>query len=219
MSVRFLYGVAGLVVLGGLVACTKSSSVAGSGGRINAWTQPHVLRFADAGDVNTLNPHLGQFADIGYLSSMTMAYLIKWDEHNNPYPELATQVPTQANGGVSKDGLTITYHLRKGVKWSDGAPFDADDVVFSTRVILDPKTNITSRDGWDRIAKIDEPDKYTVVYHLNRPYSPFVATFFATGGSNPAVMPKHVLEHTRDINKDPYNALPLGIGPYKYSDE
>src|SRR5580693_2364904 len=92
------------------------------------------------------------------------AYLIKWDEHNNPYPELATQVPTQANGGVSKDGLTITYHLRKGVRWSDGAPFDADDVVFSTNVVLNPATNEVGRLGWDQIAKVDEPDKFTVVF-------------------------------------------------------
>jgi peptide/nickel transport system substrate-binding protein len=216
MSVRFLYGVAGLVVLGGLVACTKSSSVAGSGGRINAWTQPHVLRFADAGDVNTLNPHLGQFADIGYLSSMTMAYLIKWDEHNNPYPELATQVPTQANGGVSKDGLTITYHLRKGVRWSDGAPFDADDVVFSTDVVNNPANNEVGRLGWDQITKVDEPDKYTVVYRLKKPYSPFIETFFSTAGANPCILPKHLLAQYPNINHVAYNSLPIGIGPFKY---
>src|SRR5580698_7582040 len=216
MSVRFLYGVAGLVVLGGLVACTKSSSVAGSGGRINAWTQPHVLRFADAGDVNTLNPHLGQFADIGYLSSMTMAYLIKWDEHNNPYPELATQVPTQANGGVSKDGLTITWHLRKGVRWSDGAPFDADDVVFSTNAVNNPRNNEIGRDGWDRIVKMDEPDKYTVVYHLKEPYSGYLPSFFGSAGANPCILPKHILGNLPEINTAPYNNKPVGIGPFRY---
>ena len=99
---------------------------------MNAWTTPHVLTIADDADVTTLNPHLSTFASTANLSEMTMAWLVKWDEHNQPYPELATAVPTQTNGGVSKDGLTVTYHLRKGVKWSDGAPFDADDVVFST---------------------------------------------------------------------------------------
>jgi len=98
--------------------------------RANSWTVPHVLRYSTAGDVSSLNPHLTQQLDLGLMSSLTMAWLIRWDHDNKPYPELATQVPTQQNGGVSKDGLTITYHIRRGVKWSDGAPFNADDVVF-----------------------------------------------------------------------------------------
>jgi peptide/nickel transport system substrate-binding protein len=88
--------------------------------------------------------------------------------------------------------------------------------VFSTHVILDPKTNTVSKDGWDRIASVDAPDAYTVVYHLKRPYTAFTGTFFATEGASPAIMPKHLLAHTVDINKDPYNALPVGIGPFKY---
>lgn len=215
MNIQVRYGTAAIAGLLALCACTKTGSVAG-GGRTNSWTQPHVLRFADAGDVNTLNPHLGQFADIGYLSSMTMAYLIKWDEHNNAYPELATQVPDQKNGGVSKDGLTITYHLRKGVRWSDGAPFNADDVVFSTNVVNNPANNEVGRLGWDQITKVDEPDKFTVVYHLKKPYSPFIETFFSTAGANPCILPKHLLAQYPNINHVAYNSLPIGIGPFKY---
>ncbi|MBV8530731.1 MAG: peptide ABC transporter substrate-binding protein [Candidatus Eremiobacteraeota bacterium] len=205
-----------LIASATLCACTRSGSVGGAGGRTNAWTQPHVLRFADAGDVNTLNPHLGQFSDVGFLSSMTMAYLVKWDEQNRPFPELATQVPDQTNGGVSKDGLTITYHLRKGVRWSDGAPFNADDVVFSTRVVLNPNNNEIGRLGWDQITRIDEPDKFTVIYHLKKPYSPFVETFFSTAGANPCILPKHLLAQYPNINHVAYNSLPVGIGPFKY---
>ena len=216
MKTRFQRIAICAVAVASLCSCTKTGSVAGTGGRANSWTQPHVLRFADAGDVNTLNPHLGQFADIGYLSSMTMAYLIKWDEHNRAYPELATQVPTQANGGVSKDGLTITFHLRKGVRWSDGAPFNADDVVFSTNVVNNPANNEIGRLGWDQITKVDEPDKYTVIYHLKKPYSPFVETFFSTAGANPCILPKHLLAQYPNINHVAYNSLPIGIGPFKY---
>jgi peptide/nickel transport system substrate-binding protein len=216
MKNRFLYAVLLLVALPALCSCTKTGSVAGTGGRANAWTEPHVLRFSDAQDINTLSPYFGQIVDVGFLSSMTMAWLIKWDEHNDPYPELATQVPTQENGGVSKDGLTIVYHLRKGVRWSDGVPFNADDVVFSTQVVLNPATNVISRQGWDQLAKIDEPDKFTVVYHLKKPYSPFVETFFSSAGANPCVLPKHLLAKYPNINNVPYNALPVGIGPFKY---
>ena len=199
-----------------LSACSKQEGGATAGGRVNSWTVPHVLTFSDAGDINTLNPHLGQYAAIGLMSSLTMAWLTKWDEHNNPYPELATEVPTQANGGVSKDGLTITFHLRKGVKWSDGAPFDADDVVFTTNVVNNPANNEIGRTGWDQIAKIDEPDKYTVIYHMRKPYSPFIETFFSTTGANPCILPKHLLAKYPNINNIPYNSLPVGIGPFKY---
>jgi peptide/nickel transport system substrate-binding protein len=216
MNLRFLCIAVASAALASLCACTKTGSVSGAGGRVNSWTEPHVFRFSDAQDVNTLNPHFGQITDVGYLSSMTMAWLIKWDERNRPYPELATAVPTQANGGVSKDGLTITYHLRRGVRWSDGAPFDADDVVFSTRVVLNPATNEIGRQGWDQITKIDEPDKYTVVYHLKKPYSPFIETFFSSSGANPCVLPKHLLAQYPNINNVPYNSLPVGIGPFKY---
>lgn len=213
---RSLNLVAAIAALAVVSACTKEGTGVGPGGRVNSWTQPHVLRFADAGDVNTLNPHLGQFAAIGDLSSMTMAYLVKWDERNLPYPELATEIPTQRNGGISKDGLTITYHLRKGVRWSDGAPFNADDVVFSTKVVLNPNNNEIGRLGWDQITKIDEPDKYTVVYHMKKAYSPFIVAFFSSAGANPCILPKHLLAQYPNINHVAYNSLPVGIGPFKY---
>jgi peptide/nickel transport system substrate-binding protein len=202
------------IALLALAACTKVGTSAP--GSRHPWTQPHVLRFAAAEDLVGLNPMTVTQATLGYLSSMTLAFLIKTDAHGEPtVPELATEIPTQANGGISADGKTITFHLRKGVVWSDGAPFSADDVVFTTNVILDPKTNVIGRDGWDQIEKIDEPDKYTVVYHLKTPYSPYAVTFFSTAGSNPAILPKHLLLG-KNINTDPYNGLPVGIGPYKY---
>jgi peptide/nickel transport system substrate-binding protein len=173
-----------------------------------------VLTISDGGDVNTLNPHLGQSAAVANLSEMTMAWLIKWDEHNRPYPELATEVPTQTNGGVSKDGLTITYHIRKAVKWSDGAAFDADDVVFSTAVVNNLANDESGR--FDQIVKVDEPDKFTVVYHLKRPYAPSTASFFSSCCANPCILPKHLLEHYPNINSVPYNSLPVGIGPFKF---
>lgn len=145
-----------------------------------------------------------------------MAYLVRYDERNRPAPELATDVPTQKNGGISKDGLTITWHLRKGVKWSDGYAFDADDVVFSTNAVNNPRNNEVGRDGWDLITKIDEPDKFTVVYHLKKPYSAYLPTFFGSAGANPCILPKHLLAKLPNINNADYNSKPVGIGPFRY---
>src|ERR1700687_4175033 len=157
---RFMPPKSAALVLGAtllLAFGTKAGALPNAGGRANPWTPPHVLTISDGGDVNTLNPHFGQSAAVANLSELTMAWLIKWDEHNKPYPELATEVPTQANGGVSKDGLAITYHIRKGVRWSDGAPFDADDVVFSTAVVNNSANNakanaLLDQAGWSRGA-------------------------------------------------------------------
>ncbi|HEV3090122.1 MAG TPA: peptide ABC transporter substrate-binding protein [Candidatus Cybelea sp.] len=198
------------VAVAALCSCTK-------GGQSSA--TPHYLTIADGtGDVTTLNPHLFTETTLGYISQMTQAYLVKYDAQNRPYPELLTVVPTQANGGISKDGDTITWRLRKGVRWSDGAPFSADDVVFSTKVVLNPANNEVGRDGWNLITKIDEPDKYTVVYHLKHPYSPYIPTFFGSAGANPTVLPVHLLAKFPNINNIPYNSKPVGIGPFRVVD-
>ncbi len=198
-----------------LAACTRVDTGATSGAK-NPWTIPHTLRIGENQDISGLNPHIVAATALGNLSQLTMAYLVRYDEHNEPVPELATSVPTQKNGGISKDGLTITWHLRKGVKWSDGAPFDADDVVFSTNAVNNPKNNEIGRDGWDRIVKMDEPDKYTVVYHLKEPYSGYLPSFFGSAGANPCILPKHILGNLPEINDAPYNSKPVGIGPYRY---
>ncbi|NNM99341.1 MAG: peptide ABC transporter substrate-binding protein, partial [Candidatus Eremiobacteraeota bacterium] len=104
------------------------------------------------------------------MSSLTMAWLTKWNAQNKPIPELLTVEPTKANGGISPDGKTITWHLRHGVRWSDGAPFTAADVVWSIHAITKPANDIVSRIGWNPIDKIQEPNKYTVILHLKHPY-------------------------------------------------
>ncbi len=211
-----------------IAGCTKTNQVAssagggtsdaGSGARKNHYTTPHVLRIGDIQDFDNLNPHLATALLLGNLSQLTMAWLVRYGAGNRPVPELATQVPTQANGGISKDGLTITWHLRKGVKWSDGQPFDADDVVFSTNAVNNPANNEVGRDGWDLISKIDEPDKFTVVYHLKKAYSGYLPSFFGSAGANPCILPKHILGNLPNINNAPYNSKPVGIGPFRYTE-
>ena len=199
------------------VGCTKVGTATVAMGGRHAYTHPHELRYAVATDVEHLNTLTSATVYEMYLASLCMAFLIKTDAQGNAtVPELITEVPSQANGDISKDGKSITWHLRHGVTWSDGAPFDADDVVFTTKQVLNPANNVVSLDGWDLIDKIDEPDKYTVVYHLKKPYSSFAVTFFSTGGANPSVLPAHLLRGLRDLNTTPYNGLPVGIGPFKY---
>src|SRR5215469_4798487 len=118
-----LRAIIGVILLSG---CAASNAAP----RANSWTKTHVLTISDASDPDSLNPHIGSSAPTANLSEMTMAWLVRWNERNQPIPELATEIPSRANGGVSADGMTITYRLRKSVVWADGAPFTADDVVF-----------------------------------------------------------------------------------------
>jgi peptide/nickel transport system substrate-binding protein len=211
---------AGCTKVGTDAGSATSTGAAGSTGAPgpNSFTRPHELRIAQLGDVSSLNPLLTTELTASWPDQLVLAYLLRYGHHNEVTPELATVVPTQANGGISADGKTITYHLRKGVKWSDGKPFTADDVIFSTNVINDPKTNVQSRQGWEDIVKMDAPDPNTVVFHLSKVFSPFVGQTFTSGGNGPAIMPKHLLAHSANINTDPYNSLPVGIGPFKFAE-
>ena len=140
MRVRRIVTLAAVTVL--LAACTRVASGPAGSAR-HAYTTPHVLRYASAEDIQGLDPLTHGTGTESFLGSLTQAYLIKTDTKGNAtVPELATEVPTQANGGISPDGLTITWHIRKGVKWSDGVPFDGDDVVFSTQQVLNPANDV-----------------------------------------------------------------------------
>src|SRR3984957_11613962 len=93
-----------------LGACTRVGT-AGLGERANPKTEPHVLRYANLGDVSSPNPLLMSTLVLAFMSQMTLAWLIRYDHSHQPIPELATVVPTLRNGGISPDGKTITFHL------------------------------------------------------------------------------------------------------------
>ncbi len=201
------------------VATTQSGPDTGTGGsgapgQRHSWTHPGILRIASLNDPDTLNPLLGTFQVDTDLSMFWGGYLFNYSDRDELYPELATAVPTLANGGIAKDGLTITYHLRRGVQWQDGVPFDSGDVVFTWRAVMNPNNNVQTRDGYDVIRSIDTPDKYTAVVHLAHAFSPFVNTFLTMAATSYPVLPKHVLAKYPDINRVPFNSAPIGTGPF-----
>ena len=195
-----------------LAACTKAQL--GGGVARHPWTIPGTLRWADGEDIDNLNPMLSTETLVNDLSSFTMGYFFKFDEKNNPVPDLCLEVPTQANGDISSDGKAITFKLRKNVEWQDGAPFTSADVAFTVKTILDPRTNVLVRHGWDDIERVVTPDAHTVVFQLKQPFAPFMNFFFTPVG-NPAILPQHILVG-QDVNHAAYNSLPVGLGPFKY---
>jgi peptide/nickel transport system substrate-binding protein len=196
-------------------ACTKVGTTgAGGASAGNPWTQHGVLRIANLGEPDSLNPLIGNQQIDTDLSMLWSGYFYNLDDRNRFVPELATAFPTLSNGGISRDGRTIVYHLRRGVTWQDGAPFTADDVIFTWRAIMSDRNDVPSRVGYDDIAAIAERDPYTIAVRLKHPWSPFVATFFTMSGDPYPVLPKHLLSRYPDLNRVAYNSQPIGTGPF-----
>jgi peptide/nickel transport system substrate-binding protein len=126
--VRFVAFAAALAVA--LSACTQvAQGPSASGGR-HPWTKPDDLRIAIHTDVKNLNELLSSDTTDTFVDRFMFEPLLSADPKGNPVPMLATQVPTLENGGISRDGLTITYHLRPNAKWTDGVPVSSKDVKF-----------------------------------------------------------------------------------------
>ncbi len=176
--------------------------------------EAHVLKYSDGTDVSSLNPFLATTLNAVPLAELTMAEFVRFDAHGNPIPELVTEIPTKANSGISADGKTITYHLRHGVRWSDGAPFNADDVIYSVAVAKNTQNNLAVHDPWDRLVSANAPNEYKIRFRLKEPYATFIQDYFSTE-SNSCVLPKHILGPGTLINTAPYNGLPVGIGPFR----
>jgi peptide/nickel transport system substrate-binding protein len=204
-------------VAAAVLACIMSACTGGGvtthGGR-HPWTIPGTFRWADAEDIDNLNPLLSTETLVNDLSSFTMGYFFVFDDRGNAVPSLCLEIPTKENHLVSADGKALTFKLRHGVVWHDGAPFTSADVAFTVKTILDPNTNIPTRVGWDLITRVDTPDPYTAVFHLKKPFAAFINRYFTPVG-NPAILPKHLLEG-QNINRASYNSLPVGLGPFRY---
>lgn len=195
-------------------SCTRVARP-GYGGAGNPWTVHGVLRMAGREQPDNLNPLLGTQTVDTDLAMFWAGFLFNWNDRDELVPELAERVPTLSNGGISRDGMRITYHLRKGVRWQDGAPFTAGDVIYTWRQMLNPKNLVVSRFGYDVVSRIDKRDDYTIDVHLKHPFAPFVATFFTMANHTNCILPEHLLARYPDINRIAYNSLPIGTGPFR----
>jgi len=130
--------------------------------------------------------------------------LVRYDKNLKLEGELA------GSWDVSPDGKKITFHLRKGVTWHDGAPFTSDDVMFTFQRMIDPRTPTAYGEDFRQVRRASAPDPHTFEVEYGRPFAPALASW----GMH--VLPKHLLEKYPDISKSPLNKKPVGTGPYKF---
>ena len=163
-----------------------------------------------------LNPHFAVGTKDQDGSRIFYEPLVSWDPEGFMYPVLAAEVPDLENGGLAKDGKSVTWKLKPGVQWHDGKPFTADDVVFNWEYAKDPATAAVTSGTYQDI-KVEKVDDLTVRVLFPKP-TPFWADAFV--GVRGMIIPKHLFaDFSGTKSRDaPTNLKPVGTGPYKFVD-
>ncbi len=153
--------------------------------------------------------------DAGAITLEPLAFV---DPEGEFVPRLAVEIPTIENGGVSEDGLTITWKLHEGLKWSDGSPMTADDAVFTWEYCTHPETGCTSIDAFDGVVNVEAPDDTTIVVTFGK-FTPYPYTAFVTGQA-PIISRAQFGECVGAAAQtcSDQNLAPLGTGAYRLTD-
>lgn len=157
------------------------------------------------GEPSILIPMLASDSASHNVSGLIFNGLVKYDTDLSVIGDLAE------TWDISKDGLVITFHLRKDVKWADGVEFTAEDVMFGYKTIIDEKTPSAYKEDFLQVKKAEVLDKYTFRVTYEKPFAPALTTWGSL-----VILPKHLLEGV-DITKTDFARNPIGLGPYKLS--
>ncbi len=185
--------------------------------------QAQPIRIGIPQEPNSLFPRMSGMAAASELIQLLFASLITMDENWRIKPAAAENIPTQRNGQWVLDrddkgkvvGMTLTWKLRKGCKWSDGKPVTAADYVFAHEVVTHPKVHITDRTVETRVAKLVAQDPYTLIVHWKGPFA--YANCFRMSAH--LALPRHLLEKPfraapEKLHELAYARNPVGNGPF-----
>ncbi|MCX7789525.1 MAG: ABC transporter substrate-binding protein, partial [Chloroflexaceae bacterium] len=178
--------------------------------RILYWQAPTIL-----------NTHLAVGTKDVDASRLVLEPLAAIDPEGNFVPLLAEEIPTAENGGVAQDFTSITWKLRKDIKWSDGSDFTAADVVFTYQYCADAKTACTSAAAFRGIKSVEAVDDYTVKVTWQAPNSYPYQVFTSQRG---AILQKAQFEKcigeaaSTAADCQAANLSPIGTGPYKVAE-
>ena len=180
---------------------------AGGGGalRLLYWQAPTLL-----------NPHFAVGTKDQEGSRIFYEPLAGWDSDGNLVPVLAAEVPSKENDGLTEDGLSVVWKLKRGVKWHDGAPFTADDVVFTWEYARNPEAAAVTIASYKDV-KVEKIDDFTVRVIFAKP-TPFWADAFVS--ANGMIIPKHLFaDYSGGKSRDaPTNLKPVGTGAFLFVD-
>jgi len=157
------------------------------------------------GEPSTLVPILASDSASRDIAGLIYNGLVRYDKNLKLEGELAQ------SWDVSRDGLTITFHLRKGVTWHDGHPFTSRDVLYTYRVTIDPKTPTAYAENFKQVKRAEALDPYTFRVTYDKPFAPALESW------DQSILPAHLLEG-KDITKSELSRNPVGTGPYKFKE-
>ncbi|MCE7989256.1 MAG: peptide ABC transporter substrate-binding protein [Caldilinea sp. CFX5] len=177
---------------------------------------PEVLATAGGGQVVllipeepiTLNQYLAAAPIVRQVADATTAGLTTVDASGNFQPVLAAELPTLANGGVSPDFRTVTWRLRPGLRWSDGAPLTADDIKFTWEAVAHPESGTVFSFDFDLIDHIETPDALTAVVHYKATNLAYLQQFMV------GLLPRHATGAPAEMSNWAWNRQPVSAGPF-----
>jgi peptide/nickel transport system substrate-binding protein len=168
-----------------------------------------TVRIALLSEPTSLNPLYLSGSNFVMVSELLFEPLLAIGPGGSFIPALARAEPTTRNGGISPDGLHITFHLRTGTLWSDGSPVTAADFAFAIEAALNPKNTIPDPASNAHLSGARAPNAATLIVDL-RQRDPLVLSSLM----NLTPLPHRLLAAYPDLNQVPYNALPVGNGPF-----
>jgi len=164
-----------------------------------------------------VNPHLSPGTKDLSASRLTYEPLASFDKDSHLTPFLAAEVPSLENGQVAADGSSVTWKLKQDIKWADGEPFTADDVLFTYQYIMNADVKSSSAGSYGEVESVEVLDDYTVKVNFKQPTAAWYAPFVGPFGM---IIPRHVFEEFNGANfaDAPANLEAVGTGPYFVSE-
>ena len=161
-----------------------------------------------------LNPHLATGSKDLEASRITIEPLASFNNEEELIPFLAAEIPSRENGGLAEDGKSVTWKLKQDLKWSDGQPFTAEDVIFTYEFVTNPQSGSVSSNTYDIIESVEAIDDYTVKVNFKNVTPTWFTTFVGKSGG---ILPKHIYENYQgsQAREAPANLKPIGTGPYR----
>jgi len=166
---------------------------------------PNTFVESSIGEARRLNPVIANDAASGAINDLVFNGLVKYDKNIQLIGDLAQRWE------ISNNGKTITFHLRKGVKWHDGVEFTAEDCLFTYQKLVDPSVATPYSSSYMDVHNVEAIGKYIFRVTYREPFSPALESW------GMGILPKHILAG-KDINTDTFNRHPIGTGSFKFKD-